>query len=55
MLKVVIGIVIGIGVATTFPEQTADFSEFLRGKINEGAQIVVDQTRGENLVDRITN
>ena len=55
MIKLAIGIVLGIGVATTFPEQTADLSEFMRGKINEGAQIVVDQTREENLVDRIRN
>jgi len=55
MIRVALGIVIGIGMATTFPAQTADFSEFLRGKINEGAQVVVEQTKEQNLVDRLAN
>ena len=55
MIKLAIGVVLGIGLATTFPEQTADFSEFLRGKINQGAQVVVDQTKEQNLVDRLAN
>jgi len=54
MIKVILGIVLGIGVATTFPEQTADFSEFLRGKINEGAKVVVEQT-DQSVVDRLRN
>ena len=54
MIKVILGIVLGIGVATTFPEQTADFSEFLRGKINEGAKVVVEQT-DQSMVDKLRN
>jgi hypothetical protein len=44
MIKIVVGIVIGIAAATTFPQQTADLSEFLRGQINVGAQVIVQQT-----------
>ena len=54
MIKVILGIVLGIGIATTFPEQTADFSEFLRGKINEGAKVVVEQT-DQSMVDKLRN
>ena len=54
MIKIAIGIVLGVGLATTFPDQTADFSEFLRGKINEGAQIVVEQT-DQSMVDKLRN
>ena len=54
MIKVILGIVLGIGVATTFPEQTADFSEFLRGKINQGAQVIVEQT-DQSMVDKLRN
>jgi hypothetical protein len=52
MIKIAVGMVIGIGIATTFPNETAEFSEFLRGKINEGAQVVVENTREESLVDK---
>jgi hypothetical protein len=52
MIKIAVGIVIGIGIATTFPNETAEFSEFLRGKINEGAQVVVENTNDESLVDK---
>ena len=44
MIKVALGVLVGIGIATTFPDQTADLSEYMRGKINQGAQIVVEQT-----------
>ena len=54
MIKIAIGIVLGVGLATTFPDQTADFSEFLRGKINKGAQIVVEQT-DQSMVDKLRN
>jgi len=54
MIKIVIGAVIGIGLATTFPQQTSDFSEFLRGKINEGAKVVVEQT-DQSMVDKLRN
>ena len=53
MIKVAVGIVIGIGIATTFPNETAEFSEFLRGKINEGAQVVLENTKEESLVDKV--
>ena len=52
MINVLIGIILGIGIATTFPNETAEFSEFLRGKINEGAQVVVENTNDESLVDK---
>jgi hypothetical protein len=54
MIKILLGTVIGIGLATTFPDQTADFSEFLRGKINEGAQVIVEQT-DQSMVDKLRN
>ena len=54
MIKLAIGIVIGIAAATTFPQQTQDFSEFLRGQINQGAKILVEQT-DESMVDKLRN
>ena len=55
MIRIAIGIVIGVAAMTTFPEQTMNLSEFAREQINRGAEYVVDQTREENLVDRIRN
>lgn len=54
MIKYIVGAVIGIAIATTFPEQTADLSEFLREQINAGAKVVVEQT-DQNLVDKVSN
>ena len=55
MIRIAIGIVIGVAVMTTFPEQTQNLSDFAREQINQGAQIVVDQTKEQNLVDRLSN
>tara|TARA_B110000503_G_scaffold141351_1_gene234623 strand:+ start:1261 stop:1428 length:168 start_codon:yes stop_codon:yes gene_type:complete len=55
MIKLVIGVVIGIAVMTTFPEQTADLSAFAKTQINTGAGFVVDQTKQKNLVDKVLN
>ena len=54
MIKIAIGIVIGIAAATTFPQQTADLSEFLRGQINQGAKVLVEQT-DQSMVDKLSN
>lgn len=54
MIKILIGTVIGVGLATTFPDQTSDFSEFLRGQINQGAKVIVEQT-DQSMVDKIRN
>lgn len=49
MIKMVIGGIIGIGLATTFPEQTADLSSFLKEQINAGAQAIADNTDDSTL------
>jgi len=51
MFKLAIGIVLGIAAATTFPEQTANLSEYMRGQINQGAQVIVEQT-DQSVVDK---
>jgi hypothetical protein len=54
MIKLAIGIVIGVAAMTTFPEQTQQLSDFARSQINSGAKIIVEQT-DNSLVDKIRN
>ena len=55
MIKIAVGVVIGIAVMTTFPDQTADLSKWTKAQINAGAGFVVDQTKEQNLVDKVLN
>ena len=55
MIKIAIGVVLGIALMTTFPEQTMDLSKQARSLINAGAKVVVDQTKEQNLVDKVLN
>jgi len=51
MFKLAIGIVIGVALMTTFPEQTQQLSDFAREQINQGAQVIVEQT-DQSVVDK---
>ena len=51
MIRIAIGIVIGVALMTTFPEQTQNLSDFARGQINQGAQVIVEQT-DQSVVDK---
>ncbi len=54
MIRLLIGVVIGIAVSTTFPTQTRDLSNFLRGQINAGAEKLVEAT-DKSMVDKLSN
>ena len=54
MIRLLIGVVIGIAVSTTFPKQTQDLSNFLRGQINAGAEKLVEAT-DKSMVDKLSN
>jgi|11_taG_2_1085331.scaffolds.fasta_scaffold03590_7 hypothetical protein len=54
MIKLLIGVVIGIAVSTTFPNQTQQLSQFLQSQINSGAEKIVEAT-DQSMVDKLSN
>ena len=45
MIKLAIGVVIGIVLMTTFPEQTAQLSNLSKTQVNQAAKYIAEQTR----------
>ena len=54
MIRLLLGVVIGIAVSTTFPNQTQDLRNFLRSQINSGAEKIVEAT-DQSMVDKLSN
>jgi|TARA_B110000977_G_scaffold10245_1_gene13354 hypothetical protein len=55
VIRLVLGIALGVALMTTFPNQTVQLSELTKGLINSGAIAIAEQTKEKNLVDKVLN